>query len=82
MSSQSSEHPDLKERLRPFKRKHRKPWQVLYRAPLNRSSLFGHSWHRFGRYKDEATAKKVLAQKAHCRYFEYKILPPDTPVKH
>lgn len=71
MSSQSSLMPDTKERHRPFKRRGKKPVVVEWRSK-NPNGLF-RKWSRFGRYKDEATAKDVLRQKQHDRYFEYRI---------
>ncbi|HEY7823738.1 MAG TPA: hypothetical protein VIG24_12930 [Acidimicrobiia bacterium] len=75
MSQQSSLHPDLPERHRPFKRAGAKPWVVEWRSRHPRG-LF-RDWTRFGRYKDEATAQQVLRQKASCKYFEFRIKAPE-----
>lgn len=68
---QTSQLPDTRERARSFKRAVKKPFEVWYRSK-SKGSWF-RNWHRFGRYKDDATAQGVLRQKSSDPYFEYEI---------
>ena len=74
MSSQSSQHPDEPAKTR-SRKKTKKPWVVEYR--FNRpGSIFGGTWWRFGKYKDQATAEKVLEVKSKDRWFDFRISVP------
>jgi len=73
MSKQSSQMPEETQRPRKRLRKHARPWELWWRASNGRSSPFFRNWSRFGRYKDEETAKQVVRQKMTDPYFEYGV---------
>ena len=73
MSKQVSFMPDERERPAASRKRHPKPWEVWYRVPPGRATLFFRDWVRFGRYRDEATARAVVSQKSNDRHFEYEV---------
>lgn len=72
MSGQQTFMPDDPARNGKRPRSVPKPFEVWYRFK-DRNTVFGRDWHRFGRYRDDATAQQVLRQKSADPHFEYEV---------